>query len=177
MIVFAFLSVAVVISAAMVLRSAKLTYAALWLAGTLVAVAGIFLSLGAEFLAAMQVLIYAGAVITLMLFAIMFASEGEFSNPSPRSPQPSTLQGEGNGEGQGAKRANLQSLLLVVAFLSLLLVAVLGPSVWQTAPTGWETFRAIGETLFGSHLLAFEILSLLLLAALIGAVFLARRSP
>jgi len=61
--------------AGMVMRSRKLAHAALWLAGLFVAVAGLFLTLGAEFLAAIQVLIYAGAVITLILFAIMLARE------------------------------------------------------------------------------------------------------
>jgi NADH-quinone oxidoreductase subunit J len=75
MIVFFLLAVLVLITAVMAVRAQKLTYAALWLAGTLVTVAALFLSLGAEFLAAMQVLIYAGAVITLILFAIMFAQE------------------------------------------------------------------------------------------------------
>lgn len=75
MIVFIVLAALVLITAVMAVRTQKLTYAALWLAGTLVSVAAIFLSLGAEFLAAVQVLIYAGAVITLILFAIMFAQE------------------------------------------------------------------------------------------------------
>ncbi|MCS6937512.1 MAG: NADH-quinone oxidoreductase subunit J [Candidatus Bipolaricaulota bacterium] len=75
MIVFSLLAVIVLVTAVMAVRAKNLTYAALWLAGTLVSVAAIFLTLGAEFLAAMQVLIYAGAVITLILFAIMFAQE------------------------------------------------------------------------------------------------------
>ncbi|MCS6903672.1 MAG: NADH-quinone oxidoreductase subunit J [Candidatus Bipolaricaulota bacterium] len=75
MIVFGLLAVIVLVTAVMAVRAKNLTYAALWLAGTLVSVAAIFLTLGAEFLAAVQVLIYAGAVITLILFAIMFAQE------------------------------------------------------------------------------------------------------
>ncbi|MCX8103632.1 MAG: NADH-quinone oxidoreductase subunit J [Candidatus Bipolaricaulota bacterium] len=75
MIVFSLLAVIVLVTAVMAVRAKNLTYAALWLAGTLVSVAAIFLTLGAEFLAAVQVLIYAGAVITLILFAIMFAQE------------------------------------------------------------------------------------------------------
>jgi len=78
MIAFAALALAAVVTSVMVLRSEKLTYAALWLAGTLIAVAGLFLLLGAQFLTAVQILIYAGAVITLILFAIMLA-QGEGS--------------------------------------------------------------------------------------------------
>ncbi len=75
MIIFILVGLIAVVCAVMVLRSKRLAYAALWLAGLLVAVAAVFLTLGAQFLAAIQVLIYAGAVITLILFAIMLARE------------------------------------------------------------------------------------------------------
>lgn len=75
MIVFVLLALVALVTAILAVRASKLTYAALWLAGTLIAIAALFLSLGAEFLALVQVLIYAGAVITLILFAIMFAQE------------------------------------------------------------------------------------------------------
>ncbi len=81
MIVFAVLAIALVVTAVMAIHVEKLTYAALWLAGTLGVVASLFLTLGAEFLAVVQLLVYAGAVVTLILFAIMFANreaeEGE----------------------------------------------------------------------------------------------------
>lgn len=67
--------------------------------------------------------------------------------------------------------------LLVLALFVMLLSVVLRPSVWQSLPRAGESFRALGEMLFGAHVLAFELLSVLLLAALIGAIFLARRSP
>lgn len=60
-----------VVSAVMVLRVRELVHAAMWLAAMLAAVAGIFLTLGAEFLAIIQVLVYIGAVITLILFTVM----------------------------------------------------------------------------------------------------------
>lgn len=66
--------------------------------------------------------------------------------------------------------------LLVLAFLAVLLVVVVRPSVWQAIPSAGESFRALGEALFGAQLLAFELLSVLLLAALLGAIFLARRA-
>lgn len=71
---FVILGLAALVAAVMVVHTEKLVYAALWLAGTLIAVAALFLLLGAQFLAVVQVLIYAGAVITLILFAIMLAS-------------------------------------------------------------------------------------------------------
>lgn len=60
-----------IVSAVMVLRVKELVHASIWLATMLLAVAGIFLTLGAEFLAVIQVLVYVGAVITLILFTVM----------------------------------------------------------------------------------------------------------
>lgn len=65
--------------------------------------------------------------------------------------------------------------VLVALFSVLMLVALLIPEAWRAAPAGAETFRSIGEALFGQYLLAFELLSVLLVAALIGAVYLAWR--
>lgn len=81
MIIFAILAIALLVTSFMVIQTEKITYAALWLAATLGVVASLFLTLGAEFLAVIQLLVYAGAVVTLILFAIMFANreaeEGE----------------------------------------------------------------------------------------------------
>ncbi len=67
------------------------------------------------------------------------------------------------------------ALIVVVGLLGTLLAVVLSPRAWHALPQGSETFGEISETLFGPQLLAFEVLSVLLLAALIGAVYLARR--
>ncbi|MFQ5793618.1 MAG: NADH-quinone oxidoreductase subunit J [Candidatus Bipolaricaulia bacterium] len=72
MIPFILISLATLAAAIMVIRSEKLIYSTLWLAGLFVGVAGLFLTLGAELLAMIQILIYAGAIVTLILFAIMF---------------------------------------------------------------------------------------------------------
>lgn len=76
---------------------------------------------------------------------------------------------------QSVPRRQRVRLVLALAFLVLLLIVVLSPAAWQTVPSVDESLRAISETLFGFQLLAFELLSVLLLAALIGAIFLARR--
>lgn len=67
----------IVFAALKTLASDRLVHAALWLAGVLVGIAGIFLSLGAEFLAAIQILVYVGAVITLFLFTVMLTEPTE----------------------------------------------------------------------------------------------------
>jgi len=78
MIIFGIFSLFIVLASLMMLRSKKLIYSALWLAGMLVSVAVLYLTLGAEFLAVVQILVYAGAVVTLILFAIMFTQrEGQ----------------------------------------------------------------------------------------------------
>lgn len=76
MTLFVPIALGILITAVMAIWSKKLTYAALWLAASLVGVAILFLTLTAEFLAIVQVLVYAGAVITLILFAIMFTRGG-----------------------------------------------------------------------------------------------------
>lgn len=60
-------------------------------------------------------------------------------------------------------------------FAIILVVLILAPEAWQTAPLGAEDFQEIGDVLFGTHLLAFEIVSVLLVAALVGALYLAWR--
>lgn len=74
---FGTLAALVLVSGLMVVFSKRLVHAAVWLAALLVGVAGFFLMLGSEFLAGIQVLVYVGAILTLILFAIMFTAEDE----------------------------------------------------------------------------------------------------
>lgn len=60
-------------------------------------------------------------------------------------------------------------------FAIILLAVFLAPEAWQSAPLGAEDFQSIGNVLFGTHLLAFEVVSVLLVAALVGALYLAWR--
>jgi NADH:ubiquinone oxidoreductase subunit 6 (subunit J) len=76
-IVFPVIAVLTIISTIMVVRSNKLVHSAIYLAGTFIGTAGLFILLEAEFLAWVQVLVYVGAVITLILFTIMLTRKGE----------------------------------------------------------------------------------------------------
>ena len=76
-IAFIVLSILTILSSIMVIRSGKLVHSALYLAGTLIGTAGLFILLEAEFLAWVQVLVYVGAVVTLILFTIMLTRKGE----------------------------------------------------------------------------------------------------
>jgi len=159
---FAFIALAVLLAAGAVVALRNLTYAALALAAALLGAAGLFVLLNAEFLAAMQVLIYAGAVVTLILFAIMFA-QGE---------PPGT---EAERQTEVERRFHPLKLALAFAGGTALATALSLVEAWWARPGGGDDFPRLGGALFGPYLLAFELLSLLLLVALIGAVMLARR--
>lgn len=152
-----------IVSALLVIFSRNTIYSALFLVMTLFSVAGIFLLLGAYFLAAVQVIVYAGAIMVLFLFVIMLLNlEKEtkfftFSNP----------------------RIILVSFFSVV-FLGFIFTLIAG-SV-KLLNGGAENYTELGSvenigvTLFTTYLLPFEITSLLLLVALVGAVLLSKRS-
>jgi NADH-quinone oxidoreductase subunit J len=76
-IVFIVISILTILSSIMVIRSGKLVHSALYLAGTFIGTAGLFILLKAEFLAWVQILVYVGAVVTLILFTIMLTRKGE----------------------------------------------------------------------------------------------------
>jgi NADH-quinone oxidoreductase subunit J len=76
-IVFIVISILTILSTIMVIRSRKLVHSAIYLAGTFIGTAGLFILLEAEFLAWVQVLVYVGAVVTLILFTIMLTRKGE----------------------------------------------------------------------------------------------------
>lgn len=156
MIGFALLSGTLLSAAYMVVRGENLVHTVLWLALVLVLTAVLFILLGAPFLGGIQIILYTGGVITLMLFGIMLTGKQE----TVEVPNPSDNQFAGAGA--------------AVAFLVPTLAAIWGTDFpAPTAPA--VTAKDIGLAILGPHLLAFEVLSVLLLAAMIGAIVLARR--
>ena len=119
--------------------------------------AGMYALLGAPIVAAAQVLIYLGAISVLILFAIMLTQAGDASLPPPYHRQ--------------------MPIAIVVA------LGILGLVVWAVIQTDWSagaelvaaTVDAIAIALFTTYALPFEIISVLLLVAIIGAIYLARR--
>jgi NADH:ubiquinone oxidoreductase subunit 6 (subunit J) len=119
--------------------------------------AGMYALLGAPIVAAAQVLIYLGAISVLILFAIMLTQAGDANLPSP---------------------FHRQVPLAIIA--SLVVVGLIG---WAVTQTDWGNaslviavgLEALATALFSEYALPFEILSMLLLAAIIGAIYLARR--
>ena len=160
--VFVLLSLVAVGSALLVVTTANVVHAALWLVVTLGSVAGIFLVLAAEFVAWVQVLIYVGAVVVLLLFALMLtkAPTGRQDDLSVRRALPAAVV------------AGLVAVLLgttVVAGFRDVRIDLTGPGA---AVVG--TAETTGGTVFTQWVLPFEVLSVLLLAALVGAIALSR---
>jgi NADH-quinone oxidoreductase subunit J len=128
------------------------------------AMATIFALLGMDFLAAIQVIVYAGAILVLFLFVIMLLNVGKADLIGSGRPLQATL-GAITAIGLGALT------VFGVSKLSPATGAVL--DLEGSAEAG--TIFPIGKALLGSHLFAFELITLLLVAAIIGAVYLVKR--
>ena len=160
LIVFGVLATAVVVGALGVVMLPNIVYSAFLLGGVFLSVAGLYLMLNASFIAAAQILIYVGAVNVLILFAIMLVNKKEAMGASP---------------GIGLRRV-LSTGVCLGLFALLLRVAFSTP--WATpgpAAIGEDAVIHLGEHFFSDYLLPFELASVLLLMAMIGAIVLARR--
>ena len=159
-VVFWILAVAMTGAALRVVTSRNVIHAALYLVGTLMAAAALYVLLLAEFIAWVQVLVYVGAIVVLMLFGLMLT----------RAPI-----------GRAQKLDNSQRPLAAVCALAVFVV-----SSWimidafedqeiALSDAAGTTTRSVGEVIFSEFVLPFEVVSVLLLAALVGAVVIARR--
>lgn len=157
---FLILSVLVIGAALGVVLLSNIVYSAFLLGGVFLSVAGIYILLNADFVAAAQVLIYVGAVNVLILFAIMLVNKREdFSNVP------------------GRWIRNIATAVVCVGIFALLSTMVL-ITPWQINETGpfvENTLVALGKHFFSDFLLPFELASVLLLMAMVGAIILARR--
>ena len=135
----------------------RLVHSALFLVASFIGVAAIYLLARADFLAAVQVLIYAGAIMILMLFAIMLTPG-----------QMELRRGGQVGQRLGAGLVSVSFLVVAVLTLS--------GARWPlaTTPTDQPTTATIGQVLLNQYALPFEMASVLLLAAMIGAIVIAR---
>ena len=139
-------------------------YSVLALVGHLLSLAALFLLLRAEFIAAAQVVVYAGAVMVLYLFVVSYIGDGSLQQLTP-----------------GGSNLRLVAGGAVLALFAELAIAVLGSGLQAIdsdgAPyvAGFGSPAAIGEALLTKFLFPFEVASLLLLVAAVGAVVLARR--
>jgi len=134
---------------------------AMGLLTTIIGIAGMYLLLSAEFLAAVQIMVYAGAVVVLFLFVIMLLGPSSLSGRDTRT--------------WSARYLAATVFLLTSGTAFYLLGRVAGPTTqFGPAPRGLGTIEGIGKELFTTELLPFEISSALLLVAVVGAVAVAR---
>jgi len=152
-------------AALLMVTSQNPVYAALWLVLVILSVAVILVLLHAEFFAAVQVIVYAGAIMVLYLFTIMMVQMPE------RPARPLWLP-----------RHTLAALVGIVLFGSICAVLALKPMPADVLAAGAISSPegntvALGRSLFTEYLFPFEIASLLLLSALVGAIVLAKKDP
>lgn len=144
----------------LVVTSRNVVRAALWLVVTMAALAGEYVLLAAPFVAWVQILIYIGAIVVLMLFAVMLTKAPTGSSQDVDSPN--------------RVAAAVIALACLAALGAVLLQAFRDAHInLDTATKG--SAQVTGDAIFRAYTLPFELISLLLLAALIGAIVLSRR--
>jgi NADH-quinone oxidoreductase subunit J len=160
-IIFLLTGALILFSALMVVTTHKLMHAALWLVAAFFGVAVLYAILQANFLAVVQVVVYIGAIAILFIFADMLTRK------------------EMRDQGQQT-RSNwwVPALLGLLLLAGLVFIIVNQPNVFRTAqamPEGLDTVQALGTALVSpnAYVLPFEVASVLLLAALVGAVYIA----
>jgi len=166
LIFFLILAVIAILSALLVIFQNKPIYSALYLVLCFLSIAGLYFLLHSEFLAIMQIIIYAGAIMVFILFVIMLLD----------------LKGE-----KGTKRLRFQRLFSIL-FTLLLLFFLIGASAHMISESkkmglnsemlsSFGGVKLFGKLLFSDYLLSFEVASVLLLVAMIGAVVFGKKRP
>jgi len=156
--VFYLIALITVVSAGMVAFSRNIIYSAFSLLGTFMGVAGLYVFLGADFVAAVQLLIYVGGILVLILFAVMLTHRITDVQVTNRA-------------------AGRIPALILIGALIYLLIETIKVTPWTKAKelTYAPTTASIGDLFLSSYLLPFELASLVLLGAMIGAVVLSRK--
>ena len=160
-VVFWVLAVAMTFAAIRVVTARNVVHAALYLVATLLGAASMYVLLFAEFVAWVQVLVYVGAIVVLMLFGLMLTRADI---------------GKANFDNDQRVLAAICSAALFGVTAWVLVDAFEGEEISLARETGTTT-ENIGQAIFSSYVLPFEVVSVLLLAALVGAVVISRRDP
>jgi NADH-quinone oxidoreductase subunit J len=150
------------VSAVMVVTRRNPIYAAVWLLVSFLCVAAVFVALSAAFLAAIHVLVYTGAILVLFLFVIMLLNlrDDELGEEHPF----------------GARLA--AAALAFAAFIGVAVPTLRSPLLLQPtgpAPEGFGSLATVGELLFVSYGLPFELVSVLILGAMFGGLVIAKK--
>ena len=158
---FGILAVMMIGTALGVVLLPKIVHSAFLLAGVFVSISGLYILLNADFVAAAQILVYVGAVSVLILFAIMLVNKQEDYAQLPGRAIRKVAT--------GAVCAGLFALLGTMVLATPWSLSATSPAVVD------NTVIALGEHFFSDYLLPFELASVLLLMAMVGAIILARR--
>jgi NADH-quinone oxidoreductase subunit J len=155
--IFYVLAAITIISGVGVVTMPNVVHAALFLIGSLLGVAGFYILLSSEFLALVQVLVYAGAVATILLFGLMLT-------------RAATLPAVSVG-------AQWPLAFLTTSLLALALIVGIADTDWprDAGEVTLISVQMLGDALFTTWLLPFEIISVVLLVALIGAIVISRQ--
>jgi NADH-quinone oxidoreductase subunit J len=165
-IAFGLLAAAAVLAALKVVTTQNVVHAALYLVVVLSSIAALFVLLAAEFVAITQILVYVGAIVVLFLFGIMLTRPTLGRSPDLDNDQ---------------RPAAAVTALFLLGVLAFALIDAFGddelPEVGGTAASVAVASgtRPVGDAIFSTYLVPFEVVSVLLLAALVGAIVLARR--
>lgn len=154
-----------------VLLTRNLMHSCIFLLASLIGMAGLYATLGADFVAVTQIMVYVGGVVILMLFAVMLTGGKDFVSRAQNLLGLAPTMG--NKWTYGV--AGLVGLVFFLTNLTLILNIVRNTKVDNKfVPTFNSTVNEIGHLLIKEHVLAFELSSVLLLGALVGAAIIAR---
>ena len=150
---FYFIAALTLVFALLVVLSRHIFHAAVYLAVVLIGIAGVYLYLDAEFLAVVQVLIYVGAIVTLFIFTVMLTADTDA------------------GTFGGTLRRISAGALVSLAIFFILVRVINMVTIWKTAVAGASVnLSQLGKSLMTQYALPFEVISLISLAAMIGAI-------
>ena len=159
-IIFLSLVAIIAISAIWVVVSPNLVHSATSLLVTLFGIAGLYVFLYADFLAATQVVIYVGGILVLIIFGVMLTNK--IDKPVIESISSNKIIG-----------VLISSFIFTI--LSIIVIQTNWPIIADNAKEGPPTVELIGKLILGKYLLPFELISILLLSALVGSALLARK--
>lgn len=164
---FYLFSTLVVVSALMVLFTRNVLYAAFSLIFTFLGIAAIYVLAGADFIAITQIIVYIGGILVLMIFGVMLTNKVEGKAVSTRSHN--LFWGLLTGVGM------LAVLLLVIFSVDFQELDWIQHALQQEVPASSSVVQPIGQLMLSAYVLPFELAGLLLLVALIGAAFIAKK--
>jgi NADH-quinone oxidoreductase subunit J len=157
-------------SAVAVLITKNIMHSCIFLLGSLLGISGLYATMGADFVAVTQIMVYVGGIVILMLFAVMLTGGKDFVSRAQNL--------LGLAPSMGNKWTYAIGLLVAVVFLftnvQLIRNVVKSVPVKTFGPEFPSTVNQIGHLLIKDHVLAFELSSVLLLGALVGAAIIAR---